>query len=247
MNSANHLIAISHLIASLENSELSVLLFLLNTNIIPKVKVSQTCRAIVLLLDEMDDIDWQAINHYTCQMLTNRLENRPCVRLFNEPVKHDPFAELERRLSLPLSDLEDITVDNDETGDRGDSLPTPIITKEELDNELDEYFNSKETTLSDIEWEFKTRNCPYARFTPISINGVVFSKCNLYNLSYLIGQGLQLGSIIQIKKTGNSSHIASVISKGTHRIVPLCPKCPNLMKLLDGEIICKTCGLSKTF
>lgn len=146
MNSANRFIAITHLVKCLENDELSVLLFLLNTKALLRVRVTSTCQAIVYLLDEMSRAEWTAVNFTISKLLQKRLANQiknECRQeMANQEIKvpqlADPLATLEQCLSLPLSALEN-PADANEVDDHGDSLPNPMVTKEQLDRELDEW------------------------------------------------------------------------------------------------------------
>jgi hypothetical protein len=182
----------------------------------------------------MSCAEWTAVNFTISKLLQKRLANQiknECRQeMTNRPIEvppvlcTDPLATLEQCLSLPLSALEN-PADANEVDDHGDSLPDPMITKERLDRELDDYMNGYVgyvTTLTGIKWETGYYIALYE-----SIFGIDSVRCFVWNLDALLTQGLQIGSKILIKRIDSDSdilYIDKVLSKG-HKSITLsvCP------------------------
>jgi len=95
-----------------------------------------------------------------CRYL-NRSHKRKKVKVVSDNYEPDPNL-LSIDKALPTSREDDIPDD----GVNGDSLPHPFVTKEELDEELDEYWNKKK--LENVEEKNEDTDCELPDLEPPS-------------------------------------------------------------------------------
>lgn len=127
--------ALKNLVKCMSNKELTVLLFLINVDSIPQIKVTYTCNAAILILHEFTQDDLNIVNIYLSKLLnrniTKEFLSMPVV-IHEQPSLST--QSLTERLNAPLDQFADPA--DDELYE---------TTVNQLDKDLEHYMKKGQT------------------------------------------------------------------------------------------------------